>query len=299
MTKILIIIIVIALVIYFVLRGNNTKERELERFLFFWVIVPPGYEYIRFFIRRPYKNGENGVMKVGYNYVIPGIHSVEAKVLIMVQDLDLTPVQTFLADGIEGEIIWYVRFRVKRSDKFSFSHVNLKEAIEHSAKKIAKNELGEVTTKDSMQKTLNDKFKESLGEFNEIFSEYGIEIICIEVTDINLPEPYVASLQEIKIKENKAKADRIEEEAKAEIRKLKAKASAEANYYMYLKEVEVAKRMQEEGIDPKYLGVILREHNINNALELDKVTKMIVPSSDGSSNNVVGIATMKNIMEEV
>lgn len=293
--RVILIIVMGFLSIMYILSKRNPKERDLERFLF-WVVVPPGYEYVRYIFRHPYKND---VIKVGYNLVIPGLHSIEAKVVVMVQDLNLEPIQLFLADGIEGEIIWFVRLYVEKPDIYIISHVNIKQAVKNSAEKIAKNELGELSTKDSMKKTLNDKFNKSLDQFNEIFSEYGIRIIAVEVKDINLPEAYVASLQKIKIKENEAKAERIEEEAKAEIRKLKAKASAEANYYMYLKEVEVAKRMQEEGIDPKYLGVILREHNINNALELDKVTKMIVPSSDGSSNNVVGIATMKNIMEEV
>ena len=49
---------------------SNTKERERDRFLI-WVIVPPGYGYVRLRFGVPYKKS---VLKEGYHILIPGIY---------------------------------------------------------------------------------------------------------------------------------------------------------------------------------------------------------------------------------
>lgn len=278
------IILCVCICVYAFSDGIGKKSTKTpERFLF-WVIVPPGYEYIRLRLGKVYSRSK---MKEGYNLVIPGLYTVASRVDMKTQDIDLQPEEFWLEDQVEGLLKWFVRLRVTDSIKYSFNYDNPVEAVKNTALERAKNALTKVTSTDATTSLaiINKKFEESLPELNEIGKDFGVEIIAIRAKKIDFKPDYEASLERIRKAENEAKEIITHAQAFSDAQK------AKLNPY-----VALAESMQEKGIDKEFYPIILQSLNV--AAAVDKgVDTMIMPN--GGNDFASTIVSAKKIIDKV
>ncbi len=280
--KYAIIIIVMLLVIFFVLGGINIKERE--RFLF-WVIVPPGYEYIRFRFGMRY---ERSIMKEGINLFVPGIHSIVSKINVKGQDIDLETREYWLKDQVEGTLVFYIRFKVIDSLMYSFQYENPFDVIKDTIEENIRSVLSSITSVEAAKSldSVDEKFEQLLPVIDETANNCGVKIFAIRAKDINYPEVVERSMKNKKIAENEADAIITRANAYAEAKMAKLKP--------YL---ELAEVMNEKGINPSFYSQILQAANVADAVESGSVDTMIMPN--GGNDLASTVISAKKILDRV
>lgn len=274
MIKFIVIMVVVLVVI--IANMDSIINWFMRHFMF---QVPPGYKYVRLRLGKVYSKS---VLTEGYHLKIPG-YSVDRRVNMKIQDINLEADEFWLVDKVEGMLKWFIRFQVTDPLKFSYVHDDPIAAINNSSIEKAKESLSK-TSSDQATTALdivNDKFEQALPELNKMADLMGMRILVISAKKIDFKPEYEASLERIRAAEN---------EAKEIVTRANAFASAKmAKFNPY---IELAKMMQEHNIASEYYKAIIDAMNVSDAVEAG-VDTMILPSGPASL-----LTAAKKIMEQ-
>lgn len=287
MIKFIIGIIFFLCVLKYVLSNG---EKDPERFLL-WVIVPPGYEYIRLRFGDTYKRS---IMRPGYNLMIPFIHTIGGRVNVKLQTKKLPTHDYWYTNEVEARLNNTIYYKVIDPVKRMFSIESLEETIETKCEFFAQKGLSMIenpNTNDTRKAQLqaDDAFRTLLPEINEFFKEYGIEVIRLACIDFNFKDILEEGKQKIALAEQEREVILV---------------NADANAAAQKKIMEVYKRffqeMRELGASNYEIEKIMKNLIIQGAIDKGNVKTMIIPNGSNTDTDTTSfVASAVSVADEL
>lgn len=141
----------------------------------------------------------------GLSFIVPILDQIVMEDTTREQLLDIKPQNVITRDGVYLEVDAILYWRIQDIEKSYYAIDDLQPALSNLAtttlrENIAQNTLEETNmSRDEMNKNI-------LGELNPIASDWGVEIIRLDIQSINPPEAVRKSMQEQQTAQIKKKA---------------------------------------------------------------------------------------------
>jgi len=204
-------------------------------------------------------------LKPGLNFIVPFIDQIVMEDTTREQVLDIKPQNVITKDGIYLEVDAILYWRIRNIEKSFYAIDNLQGGLEQ----LATTTLREIIAQNTLEETnvsRSDMHKGILDLVNPITTEWGVEILRLDIQSINPPESVRRSM---------------EEERAAEIKKRALISEAEGERQAAIKKAEGTKTSMQ------IIGEALRSHPESREILRYLVAQDYVEASQklGESNN--------------
>lgn len=145
-------------------------------------------------------------LEPGLNYIIPFIDRVAVEDTIREQVLDIPPQQAITKDNISVEVDAVVFWKVEDLMKAYYNVEDVERAIEELVTTTLRSSIGELVL-DQTYSSRNDINRNLLLQLNEAATDWGVNVMRVEVQELKPPADVLESLAKARAAETQKQAE--------------------------------------------------------------------------------------------